>query len=752
MKYHSSRSDWSSPSEALALLLPFAPDRGLLVPEYLPYYDENKLEALKQVSFSERVVQVLADFLPSFSERELRACVQEAYGGEVFDTEAVFKLVNMNPYVNREYLLELWHGPSLSCKDYSLRLLWPLWKLALQKLGEKRPLRLLLASQGDLAQALLATLSGRKASQREGKSADWIQQLLQEQTKAMATEEEARAQQGAEGAATEQGSAQHSQASESERPVDIQVDILLPQREWTETQLRWLQWEASYLESVQAKTGGQKLAVDCYALPQGFEQLQEKVCQELLRFVKWETEETEEGAEKPGIFLLSPHSHCLARLLPMIAVYVNVYLEFWRQQEELAEKQGLSRAEVKKEVNLVVPTGNLLNLQAVWSVRQMGIPFKKIVCATNRNKQLTGFFNSGHFEGKKAVVTSNSPALDRQFAPNLERLLFDLCKKPEKVAAWMEDLASKAEFLVEPIAFRRLQASFVSGFADNEGTLRSLREIYDQTDFAVEPHTAVGLNVYRRYAQRVNEQAPVIYMSPQSPFKMAALVTMALQLGGKAGRKRAEGLSELDLWQPLAEEIGLPLSEDWLQSLKQSALRPLKTLAERKEKEAQEEALSRLLAAESLAEDITLLPMEDLHRILKNRQDKLEKGERGEKRERSSRDLKGEKVLRSEKVVRSDKLTRNQRADEEQAALVLPVLESRQKAAGEKGREKSKAEAREGEKVGAVKEAGPAKKKKSKGRGARRSRGKVKGEELAQAGREKVVMNLQQGGTKGDLA
>ena len=76
-------------------------------------------------------------------------------------------------------------------------------------------------------------------------------------------------------------------------------------------------------------------------------------------------------------------------------------------------------------MNVCVPTGNFGNILAAYFAREMGIPIKKLICASNENNVLTDFFTSGGtYDRNRPFHTTISPSMDILISSNLERLLF----------------------------------------------------------------------------------------------------------------------------------------------------------------------------------------------------------------------------------------------------------------------------------------------------------------------------------------
>lgn len=471
MLYKSTRGSYETPSSAEALLRSIAPDGGLLVPETLPYWDKDRLNSLRPLSFAQRMASILADFLPDLNEQDLLNACKEVYEGDRFQVLEVAKVIGLNRYVNREFLLELWHGPTASFQDISMQLLPHLLRLAADRLGDRREWVVLTATAGDTGSALFAAFA----------------QLPNTHTL-----------------------------------------VLYPSRGLTEIQCRQL-----YAFTTN----------NCHVLPV------RASYDEALKCVRHQLLDPALALElePKNRLLMTANSLSWARLLPHIAVFVSAYVDLLQQEA----------VEPGEAVNLVVPGGSFGALMAAWYARQMGVPYRKLVCACNRNKCLSDFFSNGHFDARRELAHTNTPALDVLQPGNLERLLFELSgQKGDRVAAWMEALEQEGGFQVEPDILRRLQAVFVGGFADNQGTVRTIRELYDRTDFCVDTHTAIGFNVYARYAQRSKDETKVLYASPSSPFKVVAEVTEALF-------PNSEPEDPCKLLEPLAKEIGLPLQSSF---------------------------------------------------------------------------------------------------------------------------------------------------------------------------------------------
>lgn len=246
-----------------------------------------------------------------------------------------------------------------------------------------------------------------------------------------------------------------------------------------------------------------------------------------------------------GLRLSSANSINWGRLVPQIVYY-------WSAYADLLDGEHVAPGD---EVSFAVPTGNFGNILAAWYAGQMGLPLRRLICASNRNNVLTDFLAQGKYEIKREFFKTLTPSMDILVSSNLERLLFELSfQNPSYVRERMEKLGAEGVYQVGPEMLKRLRELFVGGYCDDRGVLRSIGETYDRFDHVVDPHTAVAFNVYQRYQQRSKDEAPVVFVSTASPFKFPAAVCRAIF------NRSVQG-DDLSLFAPLAEESGLPVPE-----------------------------------------------------------------------------------------------------------------------------------------------------------------------------------------------
>ena len=248
-----------------------------------------------------------------------------------------------------------------------------------------------------------------------------------------------------------------------------------------------------------------------------------------------------------NIILSSANSINWGRLVPQIVYYCSAYADLLKTE----------KIEPGEPVNIVVPTGNFGNILAAWYASKMGMPVNKMICASNRNKVLSDFIRNGHYDRRREFYVTNSPSMDILVSSNLERLLFEMTNRDaEKISEWMRGLLDNGHYQIDQDTLRNLQKTFVGGFADEKGLLKTIRDLYDRTDHLVDTHTAVGFNVYSRYASRSNDRKKTIFVSTASPLKFSAAVSDAI-----FGNGYSNGRSETVLLTELAQEGSFDIPE-----------------------------------------------------------------------------------------------------------------------------------------------------------------------------------------------
>lgn len=207
------------------------------------------------------------------------------------------------------------------------------------------------------------------------------------------------------------------------------------------------------------------------------------------------------------------------RLAPQIVYYISAYCD-------LLEREGEA---LKNGFNVVVPTGNFGNILAAYYAKKMGVPINKLICASNSNNVLTDFINTGVYDRNRKFYTTISPSMDILISSNLERMLFELCGgAAETVAEWQSELSENGCFTVTDEVKKAMSELFWGGCCDDNATVATIGDLFDEYGYLCDTHTAVAVNTYKQYLNATGDERTTVIASTASPYKFAASVLSAV--------------------------------------------------------------------------------------------------------------------------------------------------------------------------------------------------------------------------------
>ncbi len=240
-----------------------------------------------------------------------------------------------------------------------------------------------------------------------------------------------------------------------------------------------------------------------------------------------------------------------ARLVAQVVYYVAAWLRVTSSDDQ--------------RVSFAVPSGNFGNICAGHVARMMGLPIDTLVLATNENNVLDEFFTTGSYRVRSGAEThaTSSPSMDISKASNFERFVFDLVGRDgarvrelfgaELPATGRFDLSGTPEF-----ASLRERYGFVSGSSTHADRVATIASTHAETGVLIDPHTADGVAVGRRFAE---PGVPLIVTETALPVKFGDTIVEAI---GRAPDRPAafEGIETLP-----RHVIDLPADAGLLKSL-----------------------------------------------------------------------------------------------------------------------------------------------------------------------------------------
>ncbi len=258
--------------------------------------------------------------------------------------------------------------------------------------------------------------------------------------------------------------------------------------------------------------------------------------------------DVKERLSAAGMRLTSANSINWGRLVPQIAYYVSAYCNMVAGSE----------IENGDEVNVCVPTGNFGNILAAWYAKKMGIPIKKLICASNANNVLTDFLSTGIYDKNRPFYMTSSPSMDILISSNLERLLYHLSGDCMEVKGYMELLGTSGRYEVSENIKELISTDFACGFCTEEQTAATINRTFTDCNYLCDTHTAVAVHVYSEYLSKEKDGRKVIVASTANPYKFADRVYAAVtgeecEGGGFEIMDRLNAITDADIPVPLSE-------------------------------------------------------------------------------------------------------------------------------------------------------------------------------------------------------
>ena len=236
-----------------------------------------------------------------------------------------------------------------------------------------------------------------------------------------------------------------------------------------------------------------------------------------------------------GVTISSANSINIGRLVPQIVYYFSSYLK-------LAKSGKLTLGD---EIDFCVPTGNFGDILAGYLAKKIGLPVRKLICASNQNNVLTDFLRTGTYSVKRDFHTTMSPSMDILVSSNLERLLFfESGNDAAYVRELMSSLKEKGTYTVQPDMMDNIRAIFAGYYTNEDDCARTIRSLYDEEGLLIDPHTAVAVHAMKQYHKEVQTSVPCIVLSTASPYKFCRSVLAALT--NNASRTGADLCSNSD--------------------------------------------------------------------------------------------------------------------------------------------------------------------------------------------------------------
>ena len=423
MKYISTRGGGQPKSFEEVILTGLAPDGGLYVPAQLPHFSRQEIASWSSLSYQELALKIISPFVDgAIPEHDLEKIIVKSYS--TFRHDDIAPLVKTG---DNEWILELFHGPTLAFKDFALQFLGNLLDYTLEKRQKK--VVIMGATSGDTGSAAI-----------EG----------------------------------------------CRRCKNIDIFILYPHERVSEVQRR-------QMTTVRADN------IHNIAMHGNFDD-----CQNMVK-----ASFSDQSFLPDGRQLVAVNSINWARIMAEIVYY------FWA---------SLKLGGPSQVVSFSVPTGNFGDVFAGYLAHKMGLPIEQLVIATNQNDILHRCI-SDNDHTTRPLEQSLAPSMDIMISSNFERLLFDLYDQDGAVITQLMSDSKAGSMKLTDSALTRAQQLFSSYRCDDKGMVDLIRETYQDSDYLLDPHTAIGLAAARECRKSLD--TPMVTLATAHPAKFPDAVKAA---------------------------------------------------------------------------------------------------------------------------------------------------------------------------------------------------------------------------------
>ncbi len=249
--------------------------------------------------------------------------------------------------------------------------------------------------------------------------------------------------------------------------------------------------------------------------------------------------------KEKGYILSSANSINIGRLVPQIVYYFYGYFNL------------VNNGEIKLDdkINVVVPTGNFGNILAGYYAKQMGLPVDRFICASNENKVLTDFFESGKYDKKRELKLTESPSMDILVSSNLERLLYEASGRDSKVVNdLMNSLNTNGVYEVSD-KMKEFTKEFYGNFATAEEVYAAIKEEFEKKNYVMDTHTAVAKVVKDKYVKETGDNKKALVLSTASPYKFPRSICNALGMN-------VENINDFEVLKKLNEKTNAEIPKN----------------------------------------------------------------------------------------------------------------------------------------------------------------------------------------------
>ncbi len=213
--------------------------------------------------------------------------------------------------------------------------------------------------------------------------------------------------------------------------------------------------------------------------------------------------------------LSSANSINIGRLVPQISYYFKAYFNLVR----------LQKIALGDQVSFSVPSGNFGNILAATLAKLGGLPIRHLICASNDNRVLTDFIQTGVYDIRRPFYTTSSPSMDILVSSNLERLLALWSHRDDGlIRRLMDQLKTQGHYALPQTLHDQIRALFIGEVVTQDQVDETIRTQFTAYQTLLDPHSAIGVQAALAHLS----EEPMVVCATASPFKFPTTILKAL--------------------------------------------------------------------------------------------------------------------------------------------------------------------------------------------------------------------------------
>lgn len=220
------------------------------------------------------------------------------------------------------------------------------------------------------------------------------------------------------------------------------------------------------------------------------------------------------------VILSTANSMNFGRLAPQIAYYFSAYLDL----------VSGGQIEMGEQIDFTVPAGNYGNVISAYYAKKMGLPVRRVHCASNLNNIITDFLATGVYDAHRELIKTTSPSMDILIASDIERLIFEVSGRNAALTAErMASLKNNLKYEITPKELEEVKQTFDGGFASEETSVEAMYDVFVDVGYTMDTNTGCAMKVAQDWFEKnKKDRTNMVIVSTANPYKFPQDVLYAV--------------------------------------------------------------------------------------------------------------------------------------------------------------------------------------------------------------------------------